>query len=168
VPYNTSVCFIVEKYRAKNLERILPRFKLVNQFESQSNLWQIYLDEAMPHVLNQLTIYSQLMMSFFGQVVHHDAHVLMDSAASHCFVSHVFANTFGLKVEKNSNKLILGNGDEVPTDGYIKIHVKIQKYQSQSTCLVAKLIDDFDLILGNDRLVQHKAHLDFKSKCCVF
>ena len=99
MPYDTSVCFIVEKYRAKSLERILTRFKLVHQFESQSKLWQVYLDEAMPHVLNQLTIYSQLMMSFFGQVIHHDAPVLMDSTTSHCFVSHFFANTFGLEVK---------------------------------------------------------------------
>ena len=28
VPYDTSACFIVEKYRAKSLKRTLPRFKL--------------------------------------------------------------------------------------------------------------------------------------------
>ena len=30
------------------------------------------------------------------------------------------------------------------------------------------LSDDIDFILGNDWLVQHKARLDFQSKCCVF
>ena len=35
VPYDTSVCFIVEKHRAKYLKRTFPEFKLVYQFESQ-------------------------------------------------------------------------------------------------------------------------------------
>ena len=100
--------------------------------------------------MNQLTLSSQLMMSFFGQVAHQDASVLMDSATSHCFVSFVFTNTFGLKVKNGNNTLVLGNGDEVPTDGYIKIHVKIQYYHSQITCLVAKLSDGVNLILDND------------------
>jgi hypothetical protein len=107
------------------------------------------------------------MMSFSGQVAHQDASVLMDSAASHCFVSSSFAKTFGLKVKIGSNTLVLGNGDEVPTDRHIKVHVKIQRYQSQIICLVAKLSEGIDLILGNNWLVQHKARLDFESKCCV-
>ena len=32
---------------------------------------------------------------------------------------------------------------------------------------MAKLSEGIDLILGNDWLVQHKARLDFASKCCV-
>jgi hypothetical protein len=107
------------------------------------------------------------MMSFSRQVAHHDAFVLMDSAASHCFVSFGFAKTFGLKVKNGSKTLVLGNGDEVPTDGHIKVHVKIQQYQSQITCMVAKLSEGIHLILGNDWLVQHNARLDFESKCCV-
>ena len=33
---------------------------------------------------------------------------------------------------------------------------------------MAKLSDGVDLILGDNWLVQHKARLDFESKCCVF
>ena len=79
-----------------------------------------------------------------------------------------FTNTFGLKAKNGSNTLVLGNGDEVLTNGHIEVHVKIQQYQSQITCLVAKLSDGVDLILGNDWLVQHKAYMDFESKCCMF
>jgi hypothetical protein len=43
---------------------------------------------------------SQQMMCFSGQVAHQDASVLMDSVASHCFVSFGFAKIFGLKVKK--------------------------------------------------------------------
>jgi hypothetical protein len=60
-------------------------------------------------------------------VAHQDASELMDSAASHCFLGFGFAKTFMLKVKRGSNTLVLGNGDEVPTDGHIKVHVKIQQ-----------------------------------------
>ena len=35
-PYETNACFIVNKHKAKNLKRTLPRFKLIHQFESNS------------------------------------------------------------------------------------------------------------------------------------
>ena len=71
-------------------------------------------------------------------------------------------------MNKGSNTLVLGNGDEVFTDGHITVHIKIQQYHSQIICLVAKLNDGVDLILGNDWLVQHKARMDFESKSCMF
>ena len=166
-PYETGVCFIVDKRKVKNLKRILPQFKLLHQFESNSGQWHVYLDEPRPCVLSQLTLSSQLMMSFSGQVAHHDAYVSMDSAASHCFVNSGFAKTCGLDVKKSSITLVLGNDVEVPTNGHIKVHIEIQQYQSQIICMVAKLNEGIDLILGNDWLVQHKARLDFESKCCV-
>jgi hypothetical protein len=72
----------------------LTRFK--NQFESNLKLWQVYLDEAKPHVLNKLTMSSQLMMNFPTLVAHQDVVVLMENVASHSFASFAFANTFGL------------------------------------------------------------------------
>ena len=85
-------------------------------------------------------------MNFSWQVAHKVAYVIMDSATSHCFVGFAFANTLGLK---GSNTLVLGNGDEVPMDKHIKLHVKIQQYHSQDNCLLFKLSDNIDLILGN-------------------
>ena len=41
----------------------------------------------MPHILNELTLSSQLMRNFSRQKMHYDAFVLMDSALSHCFAS---------------------------------------------------------------------------------
>lgn len=78
-----------------------------------------------------------------------------------------FANTFELKVKKGNNTSILGNGDRVLIDGHMKVHAKIQQYQSQINCLVSKLSNGIELILGNNRLVQHIACLDFQYECCV-
>ena len=80
-------------------------------------------------------------MKFSRQVV------LMNDVASHCFVSFAFANTFGLQVKKGSSTLVLGNDDQVPTGGHVKVHVKIQKYHSQINCLGSKLSDGIDMIL---------------------
>jgi hypothetical protein len=85
----------------------------------------------------------------------------MDSVASRCFVSYAFANTFKLKVKKGNNAMVSGNGDQVPMDNHIKVHVRIQEFHSQINCLVSKLNDVNDLILGNDWLVEHKACLNF-------
>ena len=60
-----------------------------------------------------------------------------------------------LKVKKGTNVFLLGNGDQVPMDMHIRIHVKIQQYHincliCQINCLVFKLSDGIDLILGKN------------------
>lgn len=60
------------------------------------------------------------MMNFPRQVAHHKAFVSMDS------VSFAFVNILGLKIKMGSHSLVLGNGDQVLMDMYIKVHVNIQ------------------------------------------
>ena len=55
-------------------------------------------------------------------------------------MSFVGATTFGLKVKKGNYTLVLGNGDQVPTDEHNKSHVKIQQYHSQINCLVSSCV----------------------------
>ena len=70
-------------------------------------------------------------------------------------------------MKKNNGKAVLGNGLEVDMEGTVNVHVKIQQYQSQVSCLVIKLSDSFDLILGDNWLNKHKAHIDYDSKACI-
>ena len=67
--------------------------------------------------------------------MHQDAFVWMDSVASHCFLSDALANTSRLKVKKDNNTFVLGNGDQVPLDMHIAIHVKIQQLHNQTNAL---------------------------------
>ena len=123
---------------------------------------QVYIDEARPHNLNKLTFSFQLMMNFSEQVAHKNAFVLKDSII---LMHHIVLWALHLLIplswnKRGNNTLVLGNGYQVPMDGHIKVHVKIQQYHSQINCLASNLSHDTILILGNNWLVQHMAPLD--------
>ena len=105
VPYDINVCFVDGKHKAKCLKRTLTRFKLLHQFDSNPKLWQVYMDEARPQVLNKLIVSSPLKINFLGKVAHQDAFVFMDNFESHCCVSYVNTNTFGFEVKKGNSTL---------------------------------------------------------------
>ena len=64
--------------------------------------------------------------------------------ASHCYLSSSYVKRIGLHMKENNGKVVLGNGLEVDMEGTVNVHVKIQQYQYQVSCLVIKLSDDFD------------------------
>ena len=65
------------------------KVKLLHQSESNSKLWQAYMNEARPHILNKLIVSFLLMINFSRKGAHQHAFVFMDSFASHCCVSYV-------------------------------------------------------------------------------
>lgn len=69
----------------------------MHQFQSNSKLWQLCLDEPLPIILNQLTLSSQLM-KFSKQLTHQVAIVVMDGVALHCFMIIASAKSFKLKI----------------------------------------------------------------------
>ena len=60
---------------------------------------------------------------------------LLDDVTSHCLVKYAFGGKFMLKVKKDGNTLVLGNGNQVPTDMHIRVHVKIQQYHCPKNAL---------------------------------
>jgi hypothetical protein len=74
----------------------------------------------------------------------------VDTTASHCYLSSSYVKRIGLHLKQNNGKIVLENGVEVDKEGTVNMHVKNQKYQSQVSCLVIKLSDGFDLILGDN------------------
>ena len=127
----------------------------------------MYYDPPKPRILNALSRSSGLAMQFLGNVSGMDAHILLDTAASHCYLNSSYARRIGLHVEKDNGEVVLGNGLEVELEGSVNVHVKIQQYQSQVSCLVTKLSDGFDLILGDNWLNKHRAYIDYDSKDCI-
>ena len=70
-------------------------------------------------------------------------------------------------MKENNGKVVLGFGLEVEMKGAVNVHVKIQQYQTQVSCLVLKLSDGFDLILRDNWLNKHRAHIDYDFKACI-
>jgi hypothetical protein len=96
-----------------------------------------------------------------------NARVILDTMATDCFVNSSYIDNFGLQYVKDSSVLQLENGEEVQIEGYVKLRVKIQQYYGQLICMVTKLRDGIDLILGDDWLNKYKAHVNYDSKKCV-
>jgi hypothetical protein len=91
----------------------------------------------------------------------------VDTTASHCYLSSSYVKRIGLHLKQNNGKMVLENGVEVDKEGTVNMHVKNQKYQCQVSCLVIKLSDGFDLILGDNWLNKHRTHIDYDSKACI-
>jgi hypothetical protein len=106
-------------------------------------------------------------MQFLDQISGLNAHVILDTAATDCFVNSSYLDNFGLQYVKDSSVFQLANGEEVQVEGYVKLRVKVQQYYGHLICLITKLSDDIDLIFGNDWLNKHKAHVNYESKTCV-
>ena len=98
-------------------------------------------------ILNIVNSIVDLTKKFQGKVSRMDAHVLIDTTASHCYLNSSYAIGIGLNVAKSNGLVMLENGLKVELEGTINVHVKIQQYQSQISYLITKLSDGFDLIL---------------------
>ena len=126
----------------------------------------MYYDPPQPRPLNSI-LTNDLTMQFLGKIFGIDGDILVDTAASHCYLSSSYAKRIGLHVKENNDEVVLGNGLEVDMEGTVNKHVKIQQYQSQVYCLVIKLSHGFDLILGDNWLNKHRAHIDYDAKACL-
>ena len=96
-----------------------------------------------------------------------NGHILVNTVASHCYLSSSYVKYIGLHVKYNNDKVILTNELDVEMEGTVNVHVKIQQYQYQVSCLVIKLSDGFDLILVHNWLNKHRANINYVSKACI-
>ena len=108
-----------------------------------------------------------MTLKFQRKIPRMNAHVLIDIVANHCYLNSTYVMRVGLNVAKRNGLVMLVHGLEVELERTINVHVKIQQYQSQVSCLVTKLSDRLDLILEDKRLKKHKAHIDFEFKACA-
>ena len=172
-PFDSSACILVEKKKGQGYNRQLSIFQLlhecVNTYKNacgviKKEVWQVYYDPLKPRLLNTMCSTVDLTIQFLGKVSRIDADVLIHTTASNCYLNSSYATCIGLNVAKNNGLVMLGNGLEVELEGTINVHVKIQQCQSQISCLVTKLSDGFDLVLGDEWLEKHKAHIDYEFK----
>ena len=95
-------------------------------------------------------------------VLDHSVRALMDSGASHNFVSESFASTLSRSLQLLESDMIvvtLGGEELLSSQWFLEVVVEVSSH-----CLLADLrvlkMHDFDVIFGMDWLSQHHAHLD--------
>jgi hypothetical protein len=135
--------------------------------KKKKKVFHMYYDPPKLRILNSISLTNGLIMQFQGKVSRINAHVLVATPISHCYLNSTYVKRIGLRVVEYNGKGRLGNGLESELEEKSKVHFKIQQYQSQVSCLVTKLHNGFDLILGDDWLSKNKVHLDYESKTCI-
>lgn len=139
---------------------------------------QVYYDAPAGHALLSLTSTSHTMQ-FKAQLGGKSCtaavckewlscSALVDSGATGiAYVSKAFCRREGLSYKPCAKEIKLADGRVGKALGECKVHVKIGSYKAVLNAMVIDMFESFDLILGDDWLVQNKAYLDFGSKRCV-
>jgi hypothetical protein len=70
---------------------------------------QVYYDVPMPKKMNIFGGTRRLAMQFLGQVSRLNAHVILDTTATDCFVNSSYLDNFGLQYVKDYDVLQLAN-----------------------------------------------------------
>ncbi|XP_052179889.1 uncharacterized protein LOC127793145 [Diospyros lotus] len=93
-------------------------------------------------------------------------HALIDSGASHSFISHAFAKVLGDKPESLNCRMIVATpmGKSLETSsGYKDRKIRIEEVEFLVDLILLEF-QDFDVILGMDFLTKYNATLDCKAK----
>ncbi|XP_047307894.1 uncharacterized protein LOC124911451 [Impatiens glandulifera] len=94
------------------------------------------------------------------------AHTLIDTGATHSFVSANFVQKSGLRPDKTKTvySISLPSGTSLNTNKYVKAcKAYIQKHKMLVNLVVVEMVG-FDIILGMEWLTRHEAHIDCKKK----
>ena len=131
----------------------------------------VYYD---PPVLPNHTLASaangDLSMLFAARHLGAKARVLVDSGASHNFMSEEWAHRTGVNtVEAHGASITLANGGTLASTRTCTLSLTMAPMKDPHlvTCYVLTLAPTFDIILGESWLAQHGAVLDFERRTCV-
>jgi hypothetical protein len=93
------------KVKDKNDNRQLSRIQLLPQCKNTygnafglKDVWQVYYDPPKPRIMNALSLSSGLVMQFLRDVSIMDAHVLLTTTTSHCYLDSSFVGCMSKKI----------------------------------------------------------------------
>jgi hypothetical protein len=127
----------------------------------------IYFDPAEIAATAAISKISSVSMLFTGLVNKAPATILLDSGASHSFVSNSLAAELKLKMLRATGSITTADGHSTAIIGQCTCKIKLQQHTSVTPVYACALNDSFDVVLGDDWLTEHRAYLDFGSKTCV-
>ena len=130
--------------------------------DRSSGKWplQVYYDPV--HVGKQLGSIAganKLTMQFQGTVSNAPACVRMDSMCSHTLMGASFARRLGITITPDEQPLQIevANGVICSSIGTCKVRLGLQQFSAELTCSVVELAKQYELILGEDWLLKHRA-----------
>ena len=108
-------------------------------------------------------------MTFSARVNKHDASVLIDSGATHCFIDNAYIREHTLSVVPQQGQVACEGETLVPTHGFTKVKLDMQEFHGVIKCYAIDLpLQGVDMILGETWLKPHKAQLIYGECGTVF
>lgn len=172
-----SACILVPSCRQPESWRpLLNRMRLLTvyqpgcapssnaKFLEKDRSWSLYFDPPVPKLTLNVAVREFLTMQISGVVAGASASFLVDSGASHCFVSAAYCSQAGLRYTPPTGELHVANGATVPILGSLRVQVKVQQYTEQLTLYVTELAERFDVILGENWMLSHSTDLLYSQR----
>ena len=91
------------------------------------------------------------------------AKALVDTGATHCYVSEKYIRKTTLPIRQQQTWLSLADGSKAISLGKAVLPIDIQSYQGAVECFVIPMSDHFDLILGEDWCETTSCEISFKT-----
>jgi hypothetical protein len=86
---------------------------------------------------------------------------LWDSGAATSFIAQQFVQRHGLKVGSHTRQIVLADGSQTSTMDCFDSKLQRDKHSNKMRFHATKLVDDFDIILGNDWNLQQQVEAKF-------
>ena len=90
------------------------------------------------------------------------ARALVETGATHCYISEQYLATTLLPVCEQTKWLSLANGSKAISKGKVVIPLDIQSYQGVE-CFILPMSQQFDIILGKDWCEQTSCAISYES-----
>ena len=141
---------------ACELEQHVSHFKsiysLIHLLSMPLWIWDIWYDSpSLPKASNLTDRGSVLQKVFPGLVAGQSARILVDSGATHCFISHAYAQSQSLLLCAEKSDVACGGGS-VSSPGYVDLPVDMHTFSAKLklklTAIPLSASSSFDVILG--------------------
>ena len=91
------------------------------------------------------------------------ARALVDTRATHCYISEQFAKQLDLPLRHKPTWLTLANGKKAISQGTVIIPLDVQTYQGAVECFILPMSDAFDVILGETWCEETSCEISYKT-----